>query len=228
MHKPQYKIYPSLLDAYQWYLDCENTETAFQDLIDKINRVPFESESAAKGTAFNALVDSIAFKGYEYIGVKSGSKDDSKTLFDGFVFSTDIVMEFVKEIKAGIPQVYCNGKMLTKYGIVELYGYIDELMPGCIVVDIKTTKSYDKGKYLKNWQHVVYPYCLWKMNNTYYTFTYLITDFQRIYAEDYSFDSIKDVLKLKNFIENFIEFLNKHKSLITDKKVFGGEKELAL
>ena len=56
MQKPNYKFYPSLLDAYQWYVSSEN-ENAEQEFIDKINRVPFTSELADKGTLFNNFID---------------------------------------------------------------------------------------------------------------------------------------------------------------------------
>jgi len=54
----QYKFYATLLDSYQWYLDSED-DNSFQEFIDKINRVPFTSEAAERGTAFNKLVDLI-------------------------------------------------------------------------------------------------------------------------------------------------------------------------
>lgn len=221
MQKPAYKIYPSLLDAYQWYLDCDQTETAFQDIIDKINRVPFESEAAAKGTAFNEIVDFVAHKDFPL--------PDDIVYHSGFTFKSEIVAAIAKEVEYGLAQVYCTGEIETKFGIVQLYGYIDEMLPGGIIVDIKTTSSYDKGKYLKNWQHIVYPYC--EMQNTGfedYSFTYLITDFNRIYVEDYVFNTERDTQKLKLFLEDFIQFVESHKTLITDKKIFGGEKELAL
>ena len=74
MKQPSYKIYPSLLDKFDKYLradeEVENfwnidnetgeykrspeeiEESLKQDLLDAINRVPFESEAADKGTAF--------------------------------------------------------------------------------------------------------------------------------------------------------------------------------
>ena len=82
------KYSPSLLDAFQTYLDSEalyekffgHSEKPsltyqeyerhkFQELIDKINRVPFESEAADKGSCLNEIVDCIV------MGVKS-TRDD--------------------------------------------------------------------------------------------------------------------------------------------------------
>lgn len=74
--RPKYKFYATLLDAFTGYLRSdalwerywgfsenpphspeEFREKQFQSLIDTINRVPFGSEAADKGTAFNEVVD---------------------------------------------------------------------------------------------------------------------------------------------------------------------------
>ena len=79
MQQPKYRMYPSLLDKFEQYLRADEEVESFfnidnetgeykkspeqieaelkQSLIDAINRVPFSSEAADKGTAFNALVD---------------------------------------------------------------------------------------------------------------------------------------------------------------------------
>ena len=80
MSKPKvsYKFYATLLDGYQDYLrsseiyqeywgfseNPSKTEDEFeveqlQGLINRINRVPFDSEAADKGTAFNEVVDCL-------------------------------------------------------------------------------------------------------------------------------------------------------------------------
>lgn len=78
----QYRIYPSLLNAFQRYLDSDRYADSFlntdretgeprqtadevaaqreQDLLDLINRVPHEPiEAADRGTAFNEVVDCL-------------------------------------------------------------------------------------------------------------------------------------------------------------------------
>ena len=76
--RSSYQIYPSLLDGWQNYLDAESNweswyggsddpkisleehlEAAEKSLLDSINRVPFESEAADRGTAFNEVVDCL-------------------------------------------------------------------------------------------------------------------------------------------------------------------------
>ena len=82
MKQPEYRIYPSLLDKFQAYLDSEQEADSFyntdqetgeqkltadeiadrheRELLDTINRVPREpSEYADKGTCFNEIVDRI-------------------------------------------------------------------------------------------------------------------------------------------------------------------------
>ena len=75
MRQPNYNIYPSLLDAFGSYINSsqiyqeyygfaeepavseeEFEQQKYQDLINKINRVPFESEAADKGTMFNEVI----------------------------------------------------------------------------------------------------------------------------------------------------------------------------
>ena len=86
--KYENKFTPSLLDAFQQYLDSEQLyekfygrteepsltyqeyeEKQFKELIDKINRVPFESEAADKGSCLNEVIDCIV------LGVKSTRED---------------------------------------------------------------------------------------------------------------------------------------------------------
>ena len=76
-----YNFYPSILDTFSNYINCSKTyqkfwgnsespskseeeyeQECFNQLIDKINRVPFESEAADKGTAYNELIDCIIEK----------------------------------------------------------------------------------------------------------------------------------------------------------------------
>ena len=73
---PKYRFYATLLDSYMNYVECDSIwekywgwsenpphtpeefrQEQFQALIDRINRVPFDSEAADKGTAFNEVID---------------------------------------------------------------------------------------------------------------------------------------------------------------------------
>lgn len=254
MGTQKYNIYPTLLDAFtgfqrsdeiyeQYWGWSENPphtqeefrEKQFNGLIDAINRVPFSSEAAAKGTAFNEVVDCIVNnRGTEKIDV---SKVYEQSGYDGeplqghlvalhvemdgfeFTFPIDICMEFAHYFEGASPQVYVEGVLPTCFGEVKLYGYVDELLP-ISVHDIKTTGKYSVGKYKRNWQHIVYPYCLNCMGNCVNTFEYNVTDFKETYTETYIFDKERDTRKLRDEVEEFILFLNENRCLITNEKIF--------
>ena len=205
--QPNYKFYATLLDSFSWYLKSEKEES-FREFIDKVNRVPFTSEAAERGTSFNRLVDEVVYNNYIL--------SDDTTLFDGFDFPSDVVIEMAQEFHGAVSQVEVSGTVNTKYGAVLLYGYIDELKADK-VYDIKTTKNYELGKYINNWQHKVYLYCL--LGTGINTFQYTVTDFEHIYKEEYVWRGIYE-LDLRLICERLIEFLNDYRNMITDKKVF--------
>lgn len=261
----KYKIYPSLLDSYQNYLDSDKNWEKFygmsdepkitideyeekckKELIDKINRVPFDNPAADKGTAFNIIVDCIKDRtksdkikvGREYEKKVSGtfshvgSEMSGDVEFTGkvlgynvtynnreFYFPIQLCNEFAHYYKGSLSQVYTEAILPTEYGDVLLYGFIDELMPDS-VHDIKTTSKYYSDKYKKGWQRYVYPYCLNKQGNDIHTFEFNATDFRNTYTESYTYKEERDIPILTDFVESFIEFLLANKSLITDKKIF--------
>lgn len=244
--KPDYRFYATLLDSFQNYLDSDENWNAFygssenptytieeytekcrQELIDRINRVPFDSELADKGTAFNEVVD-CEIEGRGSDKVEIGKVFNQEYVLTGisanynsreFVFPIEIVSEFANYFRGAVTQFFCTGILPTKYGLVQLYGYIDELMPESIH-DVKTTKQYSAGKFRKHWQHLVYPYNLMQMGIDIRRFEYNVTDFRSTYTEMYMFDRVKDTARLMNHCERFIEFLMTYRDEITDKKIF--------
>lgn len=237
----QFKFYATLLDAFQNYLssseiyqqywgfsedpkltEAEFEQEQFQSLIDRINRVPFESEPAAKGTAFNEMIDCIIehrkSKDYVITPDKSINKIFVKNDKYDFDFPYDISIQIANGLDGALTQQRVEGTISTKYGNVLLYGYIDELLP-FKVVDIKTTSKYNAFKYRSNWQHKVYPFCLHQNQIFIDEFEYVITDFKKIYTELYLFNKEKDSLDIQNHCEQFIEFLQANKELITDTKI---------
>jgi hypothetical protein len=54
-------------------------------------------------------------------------------------------------------------------------------------------------------------------------FQYLVTDFRRIYKEDYCYDPVRDMGIMKEKCGELIDFIERNRSLITDKKIFGGD-----
>lgn len=249
-----YLLFPTLLDSFTSYKrageiyeeyygwsespSCtleEFERKSFQSLIDSINRVPFDNEAVAKGTAFNEVVDCIVenrksdkievARVYEQTGYDGEPLNGHLAALDAkigertFSFPIGIVMEFADYFKGASTQVYVEGVLPTCFGNVKLYGYVDELLP-LSVHDIKTTGRYSVGKYKRNWQHIVYPYCLGCMGNSVSVFEYNITDFKETYTETYVFDKERDTKRLREEAEELIVFLRDNKDLITNEKIF--------
>lgn len=248
--KVSYNFYATLLDAYQNYLDSDKLWEKFwgssenpkfsmseyeqqskQDLIDKINRVPFDSEAADKGTCFNEIVDClIEHRNTDKMKVTK-VKDNNKVVAlsaeynnRAFTYPIELCKEMADYFKGAITQYYCEAILPTKYGNVKLYGYLDELMPTCIH-DIKTTSRYEAYKFRDHWQHIVYPYCLRNEGNDVTRFEYDIVKWGKdmsydFFTEVYNYNECVDKPRLINHCEGLIEFLEANRDLITDKKIF--------
>lgn len=256
--QPDYCFYATLLDAYQNYLNSDKVwekywgwsenpphtleefqEEQFQSFINTLNRVPFDSEAADRGTAFNEVVDClIENRTSNKINVEKlyPPKDDKHELHTPapyalkveynnreFVFPLDLCWEFARYYEGAVTQQYVEALLPTKYGAVKLYGYIDELMPDC-VHDIKTTSSYSVGKYKENFQHLVYPYCLNMGGCKVNKFEYNVVEFSgknhTTYTELYVYDEERDTKRLREHCEDLICFINDNRHLITNKKIF--------
>ena len=157
-----YLIYPTLLDSFQNYLRSDEIydtyfgrsenpkcsleefeQKSFQDLIDRINRVPFESEAADKGTAFNEVIDCLIENrkpraDMEFHSDRKKGVIVAKFKTYTFEFPLKICLEMRDNLKGGLTQIRVSAPISTRFGIVELYGYLDILLP-MKVVDIKTT-----------------------------------------------------------------------------------------
>lgn len=284
-HK-HYSAYATLLDSFQSYLDAEKTyykyftsenpsvtvdewcDKMYIDLINKINRVPFTSEAADRGTAFNELVDALIKKplaervkeddmesenitfrvvllqikgrrktdpiteryAYEVVFDPdkvqrercAGLKDEEKPQLrepQTFNFFKDVTDEFVTYYEGALPQVFVKGTLETHFGMIDLYGYADELLPfSCH--DIKTTKNYHSGNFKEHWQHIVYPFCLKQMGMDISHFEYNVTNFKETFSEVYVFEEERDIPKLRDICERFIQFVETNRDVITDTKVF--------
>ena len=251
--RPDYRIYATLLDtftAYQkrdvsydkYYAWSDTPEFTpeewdakmFQELIDRINRVPFDSEAADKGTAFNEVVDAL-IENRKPRGVDVERSADNAAYVvtynnRAFTFPIALCREFAAYYQGALTQQRVSALLRTCFGTVEVYGVIDELMPTS-VHDIKTTGSYFVGKFKDNWQHVVYPYCLTMNGCDIRTFEYNVAEFNKsgyvtgTYTETYVFDPGRDIPLLQRQCEELIRFLNDNRDLITDKKIFGGEND---
>lgn len=224
MQKVNYKFYATLLDSFQYYLSKVDDDSAFDDFIDRLNRKPFVSDAATKGTAFNDFIDKLN------AGMINDLRPDGKGNFlyeyregdivNTYSFKEKVVNAISNRVKGYLPQVFVSAPLETKYGLVELYGYADELrFDRCI--DIKTTGRYEFPKYLHGWQSKVYPYCFNEIGVKVNVFEYLITDFSNVYIEEYVWNPERDIAEIRLFCERLIDFIETHRGLITsnDPKV---------
>ena len=176
MSTPKYRIYPSLLDKFQKFLDSDLVAEEFwnrdsegkykltleemsnqleQELIDSINRVgKVPSEAADKGTAFNEVIDCLIEsrkserEDMTIRSVKDEEQPYVEVEFNGwtFRFDLDLCRKVAALFKGCIPQYTCSATFETMYGDVELYGYVDYIGMDRIC-DLKTTKNYTFGNY---------------------------------------------------------------------------------
>lgn len=204
----RYKFYATLLDAYQWYLTSEQDE-AFQDLINKINRVPFKSEAADKGKAFNELVDDETIL-----------EVTDKVKYKGFKFDRELINYLKAYFTGAVRQVYTSAELPTSRGLVSLYGLGDYVFQDT-AFDLKTVGYYEFPKFFHGWQHKIYTYCFNQNNIQVSKFEYTVTDFNTVFKEQYVYKPEQHIQELKSICVGFIDFLERHRSLITDKKVFG-------
>lgn len=224
MNKISYKLYATLLDSFQNYLSSdiiyqkyygfsdnppcnedEFREKQFQSLIDRINRVPFDSEAADRGTCFGEVIDCmVEHRKSEIVQVEKvykvnrfGACDEMgkplyydeeetkevialKATYNNreFTFPISLCREFADYFKGALTQQRVEAILPTAFGNVLVYGFIDELMP-TTVNDIKTTSSYSVGKFKNHFQHLVYPYALMKNGSDVRTFEYNIVEFNK-------------------------------------------------
>lgn len=271
MQQPSYKIYPSLLDKFDKYLHADEEIESFwnidnetgeykrspeevenelkQSLIDSINRVPFASEAANKGTAFNEIIDCYV-NGIQHVPSErapytiNGDKESNiiQVSFPAnellpahhFLFDRTWCINQAEYFKGAVSQLYVSAILPTRYGDVELYGFVDELIKD-VVYDIKTTSKYEFGKYERGWQRHVYPYCLIASGEMESVKAFEFTAYQlkggtcrtplitgTRYPEYYTYNHEQSVKLLTAHTERFIEFLESNREQITDMKIFGG------
>lgn len=219
-----------------------------QELLDAVNRVPREpSEAADKGTCFNEIIDCLIHSrpcGHEGMTIRSyraGEMLDGvvvpspfiRATLDGFTFDFDMDMcRAAADYFAGaVSQYRCSACLATRYGWVELYGFIDEIVQDT-VRDIKTTSRYSFGKYEDGWQKHVYPFCLVESGDmpSVKEFEYTVYQWRERkyvplnavqYREVYTYDHERTRERLTQMCERFIEWLEDNRGRITDGRIFG-------
>lgn len=268
--KPRFRITPSLLNKWQDLVDCDrhweewygnsdeptiSSEDYYakceQDLLNAINRVPFVSEAASRGTALNELVDCIVdnrkpMEGMVVERVYQLSEADAtrKNLiglsveYEGFSFLFDIVLvrSLAEYFKGAVCQHRCEAVMDTSFGPVILYGDSDYILRD-VVYDLKSTNKYSAyGKFEDGWQKDLYPWALIESGEmegiTGFEYTIvplsggsatspLITG--EIKSEWYDYSHGTATRRLRQVLEAFLPWIEEHRSQITHPRIFNEE-----
>jgi len=190
-----YRFYPSLLNVFARYMSGGNLSV--QELVDSINRVPTPTTSAQeRGISFEEAV----------------VKGTDEERFDA---------ELLRKVRKLLPrpivdtQVYCQWQIDD----VLFYGYVD-LIGKFKAVDLKTTASYQSGRYIHNHQNL-YLHALKKKGIR--LMEYVIAEFRPDGSTDVHVESYPLTHPIDKQLEEirlFKAFLEEHRSLITDKKIF--------
>ncbi len=185
-----YRFYPSLLNNFSRYLQGGNLPV--QALIDSINRVPTPTTMAQeRGISFEEAI----------------VKGTDEERFDP---------EIIRKVRKLLPRPIVDTQVFCQWEIEDVlfYGYVD-LIGKFKAVDLKTTGSYQKDRYLFNHQNL-YLHALKRKGIK--LMEYVITDFTDVYVESYALTHPID--RQLEEIRLFKAFLEEHRPLITDKKIF--------
>lgn len=254
MNKRRYRFWATLLDAYTTYRNAqyiwekywgwsdnprytleEFEQKSLQDLLDSLNRVEGAPiEVADRGTCFNEIIDCIILNRptkREDMTIKADNMKATITAtLHGFTFEFPIAVckefasRYTMDGARAVPQFKCEGVLHLPTADVTLYGYIDELMPFGIH-DIKTTGSYEVGKYKGNWQHKVYPYCMAQMGDRdvqYFQYDVLEINGKQFntYTEHYKVALDVAEIELGWVCSDLIEFIKEHRNEIKNENLF--------
>lgn len=123
-------------------------------------------------------------------------------------------LDVIQKVRDLLPYEYATQYALNfVYQGFQVYGFAD-IVGEKRVIDIKTTASYRPEKYLNSFQNL-YLYALRQKGAE--TMEYIVYDFKEVHHLVFSetnFQPLLDVVIL------FGEFLEKHRHLITDKRIF--------
>lgn len=214
MKNQKYNFSPSLLNSFSLFLSQEGWEkegvvipyVTFDDLINSINKVPFATtEAQQRGIDFEDAVISLA-------------KGDETQLLG----RTPQYHDCLIKVRDKLPDYFFAQKAVKRqYNDIMFYGFCD-VVGGGRVIDIKTTSQYQFGKFLTSFQNLY----LWALEPSgYTTMEYVVVaNLREVYVETYGLDYNFDELLQK--MEFFVEFVEQHKNLITNRKIFNNRYEL--
>ena len=218
--KVKYNIYATLLDSFNYWL--ENDEPV-EEMINKINRVPISDKKALtrmeKGTKFEEMINRLSKTGPVALEYEFEYNDFEKGKYQIQKVDPNVVERIILEISDSKQQMKVEYSLKTRLGFVNLYGYLDFIKEDKII-DLKTTSNVEIGKYYEHFQKDVYMLALNADGIEINEFVFLSTDFRSLIKESYYFDEKLSKNRLTTSVEHLIEFLEKYKDRITDKKIF--------
>jgi hypothetical protein len=218
-----YKIYPTLLDSFFRYkgsVGYKEAADAKQELINRVNRVREpEPPIVRQGKKFKELVDLYCDKVESKFNIELVGDNHFLDRCE-FAFSGKVIKYFVKKLVYSVREVFVSAPIVVGNELVEVYGYVDNVRQD-VIYDCKYVERYDLAKYFSSQQRLIYPYCVEHNGGQVSQFEFLATDGKDIFSEVYNWNPKRDVALLKKNIAEFIEFLEKHRNFIADKKIFG-------
>lgn len=260
MSKPNYRFTPSLLGSFQGLLDSDLLWDAFygssdepvmspeefgqkqeQELLNAINRVPFVSEPASRGTALNEILDCLIERRKPKEGISLSALNNGlnemigiRASLDGFTFDfgIELINELLAIFRGAICQHRCEATIDTSRGPVVLYGDADYILRD-VVSDLKTTTKYSYGKFEKGWQKDLYPYALIESGEVMQVsgFEYVIAKLSggtarsplitgEISREWYDYSHEAATARLRAISEQFIDWIELHREQILLPRIF--------
>lgn len=197
------KVSPSLLEAFANVLTGKYNETESR-LIDKINKVGQyqETEAMRMGTAFHRLTERPVIYNQDNLNCTQNKNGEICYRYGFWDFKKELADKVSMIRSHGLNEQWVSRDIdCGAFGPVRLYGIVDNIQP-LHIVDLKTTKNYYDYQYWFAWQWRLYLYCAKSPR-----FTYLITDFENIYTEEYFwYDDIEG--ELKKHVYKYFEFIH--------------------
>ncbi len=192
-----YRLYPTLLNSFSLYLN-QVKDSSGKLLVDEIELI--ERINKVKKPATAAQTTGINFEKAVLLG-------ENEELFDE---------KIIEKARNLIPQKFKTQVYLeSRYKNTQIYGFVDGVGEN-IAFDLKSTQSYSSGRFAKNHQNL---YLLGLQSFGIKQLDYVITDFKEVYLESYHLDDY-DFEPLYNEILSFVDFLNKNRKFIRNKKIF--------
>jgi len=222
----KYLITPTLLNAYQYYINDEFQSPADSraKFLKTLSKEKFEpTKDMQKGIDFENCIQLACENKFRpqpkiisIVGCPHGDGGDveySETEYDDY---SKMVLTLAKIVKGGLWQQVVKKQINVGNDSFLLYGKCDVIKRDTIY-DIKFTDNYELGKFQDSSQHLIYLYC-----TNMPKFQYLISDGKDYWVEDYH-NNLDVENKVKSKISDLIGYLENDleaKRIFADKWLF--------